>query len=281
MEKIIIFGAGQAGRMMANWLGADIELVAFADNSSEKQGGLIGDRPVLSAGRAVEEAPDRIIVAMLNEDSCHQVKDQLRSLGFRGEISDSLAFKELYDLRLAFLRRLAEEMRKRKLKGDIAELGVYQGRFAAELNAAFPDRTLHLFDSFEGFDGRDRQAEAEKSGRAKVFQDFSSTSPDLVRERLPYPDRAVFYPGYFPETVPDEDLSFALVSLDVDLYQPTLEGLRYFYPRLVKGGSIIIDDYNSLQYPGVKEAVDVYCQAEGIMVLPLMDLHGVAVIHRS
>ena len=71
---------------------------------------------------------------------------------------------------------------------------------------------------------------------------------------------------------------FALVSLDPDLYEPTLEGLRFFYPRLAPGGRILIHDYTSCQFEGVKMAVDEYCRAEGLFVVPLMDLHGTAVL---
>lgn len=74
---------------------------------------------------------------------------------------------------------------------------------------------------------------------------------------------------------------FALVSLDPDLYEPTLEGLRYFYPRLAPGGRILIHDYTSCQFEGVKMAVDEYCRAHELFVVPLMDLHGTAVLVKS
>ena len=77
--------------------------------------------------------------------------------------------------------------------------------------------------------------------------------------------------GEFPER-------FAMVSLDTDLYQPTLEGLSYFYPRLSPGGYMILDDYNSPQFPGVGRAVQEFCDREGVSVIPLCDLHGTAVL---
>ena len=72
--------------------------------------------------------------------------------------------------------------------------------------------------------------------------------------------------------------SYALVSLDADLYQPTMAGLAYFYPRLSPGGYMILDDYNSPQFPGAGQAVREFCAREGLAVVPLCDIHGTAVL---
>ena len=66
--------------------------------------------------------------------------------------------------------------------------------------------------------------------------------------------------------------------LDTDLYEPTYEGLKVFYPKLVKGGVIIVHDYNSTQFSGVKKAVKRFCEEADVSVLPLSDMHGSAVL---
>ncbi|HCT91620.1 MAG TPA: hypothetical protein DF613_09630, partial [Lachnospiraceae bacterium] len=63
------------------------------------------------------------------------------------------------DLRLAHARLFAEEIRTANLPGAVAELGVYRGDFAIEINRLFPDRTLYLFDTFTGFSPEDMAAE--------------------------------------------------------------------------------------------------------------------------
>ncbi len=281
MKRAIIFGAGQAGRMVRKWLKAGVQLVAYADNDVNKQKAGFDGLPVYNARRAVDENVDVIIIATLNEEAVLAIRKVLFELGYDGETQDLKQHKYNYDLRLAEVRLVIEEIKKRDLEGDIAELGVYQGDLAVQLNSQFPDRTLHLFDTFNGFDLRDMEVEEEQNPGIKQFQDFSGTSLEEVRARLPHPDRVLFYPGFFPDTLPNYELDFALVSLDVDLYQPTYEGLSYFYPRMVKGGVIIIDDYNSMQYEGVKQAVDSYCEEMEIMVLPLVDIHGACVIVKN
>jgi len=84
----------------------------------------------------------------------------------------------------------------------------------------------------------------------------------------------------YPATTEDLEESFALVSLDVDLYKPTVAGLDYFYPRLVKGGCIFIHDYNNRRYKGVRKAVDEFTEANGVPLVQLPDFAGTAVLSK-
>ena len=68
---------------------------------------------------------------------------------------------------------------KKDLPGNVAELGVYKGKFARYINRYFPGRKLYLFDTFAGFDKRD--ADREKTHKfSGVEQDFSDTSLEAV-----------------------------------------------------------------------------------------------------
>jgi O-methyltransferase len=72
--------------------------------------------------------------------------------------------------------------------------------------------------------------------------------------------------------------TFAVVSLDADLYKPLYDGLLYFYPRMNRGGYIIIHDYNNSRFSGAKHAVRQFCEEQQVFVVPLSDLHGTAII---
>lgn len=326
-KRIAIFGAGQAGMMVRTWLPATQELMCFIDNDKEKQGKMLDGLPVLSLEEALQLHPEAIILAILNAEAEQLIRKQIEAAGFTGVCTDLGSIRAIQDVRLSALRLHAREIEARKIPGDVAELGVYQGAFAAEINRLFPERRLWLFDTFEGFHARDLAIEAERTGVKTQRRSFADTTIELVRSRLPHPELARFVKGYFPESLEDlnfEVLSgsdakqggghekiqralqtpgrnvmqasgnvtaacesqceescepcFALVSLDPDLYEPTLEGLRFFYPRLAPGGRILIHDYTSCQFEGVKMAVDEYCRAEGLFVVPLMDLHGTAVL---
>ena len=163
-------------------------------------------------------------------------------------------------------RRLAE------VPGAAAELGVYRGFFARCINQLLPERKLYLFDSFEGF--------AQEDCASAAFQAaHRNTAIDKVLSIMPHPEQIVLHQGYFPDSLNGLETKFALVSLDPDLYAPTLAGLRYFYPRMNPGGVILIHDYNNRQFTGVKKAVSEYEAEHGrLLLIPLVDLHGTAAI---
>ncbi len=281
MNGIVIFGAGQAGMTLYRLLqrgGRRVE--AFADNNrllwhTQKEG-----LPVLPMEEVAALEPEEIYVAVVNETAQKEIQMLLAEQGYEGRIILLSDLKKRYNIRLATARLLAEEIRRRRVPGDIAELGVYQGAFAEELNRLFPDRTLYLFDTFSGFDERDIQA---ADGKMAQPGRFSDTSVQAVMARMPYPEKTVIRQGYFPDSLGEMAAEtyegrFALVSLDTDLYQPTMAGLSYFYSRVSPGGYILLDDYNSPQFPGAGKAVQEFCEREGLSVVPLCDLHGTAVL---
>jgi O-methyltransferase len=182
--------------------------------------------------------------------------------------------------RMMSIRLAAKRIARRNIEGAIAELGVYRGELAAALNWLFPDRTLYLFDTFEGFSGNDLSEGLEKQHSLAAAGDFKDTNIDLVLSRMPHPEKIVVRKGYFPATAEGLEDRFALVSLDVDLYKPTLAGLNYFYPRLVKGGCIFIHDYNNRRYKGVRSAVEEFTDAAGLPIVQLPDFAGTAILSK-
>lgn len=167
--------------------------------------------------------------------------------------------------------------RLKNVPGAAAELGVYRGSFARCLNALLPERRLYLFDSFSGF--APEEIQREKLGRG-FAQSHRNTAVDVVLKALPHPEQAVIRPGLFPDSLGGLEERFCLVSLDVDLEESTLAGLRYFYPRMNPGGYILLHDYNSPKLPGVRAAVKRFETELGckIHAVPLCDVNGTLVI---
>lgn len=277
--KIILFGSGQGGQMTARWLPADCELLAFADNNPGKWGTFLNTVPVISPEQIPAFSPDMVWITVLNRDATRSMETQLSGLGYNGPVRTLDPLRKVMDLRLAHLRLFAQEIEEQKLPGAVAELGVYKGIFAAEINRLFPDRTFYLFDTFTGFSQSDVDTERNLTSHTRASAgDFSDTSMEQVRGRLPHPERAVFCQGHFPDSLPPHLPPLAFVSLDPDLYEPTLTGLRAFWPKLVPGGMILIHDYNSTQFEGAGKAVRSFCREQHLTVLPLADLHGSAVL---
>lgn len=180
-------------------------------------------------------------------------------------------------VRIASLALVAEEINNRKLEGAVAELGVFKGHFAREINSFFPGRRFYLFDTFEGFNEKDVVLEV-KEGFSTGTQDFSNTNVESVLNIMPGRANCIVKKGYFPDTAANVDDKFVFVSLDADLYLPIYEGLHFFYNRLVPGGYIFVHDYNNSEYTGAKSAVQKFCSENRIAYIPLPDHSGTAVI---
>lgn len=278
MKKACIFGAGQAGMMAVKWLPAEYKAVCYIDNNIKKQNQKMDGLDVLSLENALKHGPDLIWIAVLNKEAAEAIKKQVIESGFQGEILDIGDFRKFQDIRVAALRLIALEIKERNIQGEMAELGVFRGEFSKVMNELFPDRELHLFDTFEGFDEKDIVIEEQFGTPGMGHRDFSDTSMELVRDKMVFPENVHFHKGYFPDTFPADMPRLALVSLDPDLYEPVYQGLKKFYPLLNPGGVIIVHDYSSMQFPGVRKAVRKYAKEEEIFVIPLMDMHGSAVI---
>ena len=61
-----------------------------------------------------------------------------------------------------------------------------------------------------------------------------------------------------PKTASDIKDSFCFVNLDLDLYEPTYQGLRYFENRMIPGGIILVHDYFATNFQGPQKAVDQF-----------------------
>lgn len=169
------------------------------------------------------------------------------------------------------------------IPGSVAEVGVYQGLTARLIHHYAPERTLHLFDTFEGFTERSAVIEMSRMAHVVPAKQFADTSVDRVRRfmELLRADTVFFHPGFFPESVPASvgEERFAFVHLDADLYQSILDGLTFFYPRVCPRGMILIHDYNS--WLGARRAVDAFMRDRPEVVIPMPDKSGSALIVKT
>ncbi|HEY1984438.1 MAG TPA: TylF/MycF/NovP-related O-methyltransferase [Terracidiphilus sp.] len=167
------------------------------------------------------------------------------------------------------------------IPGDMAELGVWRGNSAAMLAKAAEQhsRTLFLFDTFEGFDGRDLKDVDSKSRRGQ----FGNTSIDYVKETVGCEAHVRYIKGFFPESIPNdlENSRFSIVHIDCDLYGPMKAALEFFYPRMSKGALLIMHDYHSGTWPGATNAVNEFCAATGETLILLPDKSGTAVCRKT
>jgi O-methyltransferase len=168
------------------------------------------------------------------------------------------------------------------IQGAITECGVWRGgmMMAAALTLkqlGHTDRDLYLFDTFAGMvqpgeldrDARGNLAEESfrKAPKTGEVVDWCFASVDEVKKNMAstgYPKEKMFFvqgkvEDTIPANVPDR---ISVLRLDTDWYESSLHEMVHLFPRLQRGGILILDDYGFWQ--GSRKATDEYFQKHGI-----------------
>lgn len=236
--------------------------------------------PVYAPERLKSLEFDEVFIGVFYESWANEISQTLYSFGIpKSKISFKLTWIPFY-ARLNFIKTLSLQFNSSKLQNAaVAELGVWRGDTASFINKTFSNDDFYLFDTFEGFSDKDCKIETAQGLSKADKNDFSDTSLEFVKSQMPNLDKCHFIKGYFPQSVSEinDDLLFKFVNIDADLYQPILAGCEYFYPRLVKGGLLLIHDYFNHNYTGAKQAVDEFCTKNKLTALPIGDAFSVMI----
>jgi len=176
------------------------------------------------------------------------------------------------------------------LDGDVAECGCFRGLSSQLLLArlkradpSFTGRGYHVFDSFEGLsepsaaDAVSGDSPVAERVRRMCKRGWFAAPLEVVKQGLAGFPGVEFHPGWIPQSfagLPERRYRF--VHLDLDLHDPTLAALEYFFPRLVAGAVVVCDDYD---WPGERKAVDDFCARRGLTVTTTE--HGQAVLRQA
>jgi O-methyltransferase len=174
------------------------------------------------------------------------------------------------------LARAVRHVIDRKTPGAFVECGVFKGGsiiviLRTLLLCGVTDRDIYLFDTFEGmpepdendifYTGDAASALFKFFGGKGTKSDWVRADLDSVRERVlatGYPrERIHFVKGMVEDTLPQEaPEQVALLRLDTDFYKSTKHELVHLYPRISRGGILILDDYGVFR--GAQQATDEY-----------------------
>jgi O-methyltransferase len=154
--------------------------------------------------------------------------------------------------RMDNVQQCVEQLLADDIPGDLIETGVWRGGtciFMRGILAAHEsDRRVFVADSFAGLPPPDTAQYPQDSGDRHFKKDFLAVSQEEVMDNFRQfgllDDQVVFVKGWFRDTLHTLDAEqFALIRLDGDLYQSTMEALEALYPKLSPRGFCIIDDY--------------------------------------
>jgi O-methyltransferase len=167
-----------------------------------------------------------------------------------------------------FLKNLSLSKNAKYVEGAVVECGVWRGGMIAGMAFLLgANKDYYLFDSFEGLppvkpidgvEAKQWQADKESPGycdNCKAEIDFAQRAMKLA---VVDEDRVFFIKGWFNETLIEKnfDEKISLLRLDADWYESTMNCLEFFFPKVVPGGLIIIDDY--YVWEGCTKAVHDY-----------------------
>lgn len=153
-------------------------------------------------------------------------------------------------------------LKKDKGNSSIAECGCWLGQSSYIIAKAIKNNgfknMFYIFDSFEGLSSYSIYDKKEdKSDVIEKTRKFFAFDFHLVKNNLKEFDFINYLKGWIPSRFNElSEKNFCFVNIDVDLYEPIRDSLEFFFPRLVAGGCIFLDDYGFNQFPGASKAID-------------------------
>ena len=190
--------------------------------------------------------------------------------------------------RITNLRALTESVIIDNIPGDFIETGVWRGGACILMRAVLyahgiTDRCVWVADSFEGLPVANKlKYPADTDSDFHTYEQLAVSLEQVQENFRAYgllDAQTKFLKGWFKDTLPTAPIQqLALIRLDGDMYESTMDGLINLYPKLSHLGYVIIDDYDVV--PACKEAVHDYCNTIGIQP-EIIDIDGVGVYWRK
>jgi len=201
------------------------------------------------------------------------VTDEQRQMGL---VWPSCAHTMVGLQRLGNVAFCVEDVLKHNIPGDLIETGVWRGGCCILMRGilkAYGDTTRKVFvaDSFEGLPPPTWSQDAgddHSTHNAQLAVSIEQVKENFRRYDL-LDDQVVFLKGFFKDTLPTAPIqSLAVLRLDGDMYESTMQALDALYPKLSVGGYCIVDDYT---LPRCAAAIHDYRQRHGIqdLIVPI------------
>lgn len=159
----------------------------------------------------------------------------------------------------------------RNIEGCVVECGTWRGGMIGGIAKLLGNREYYLYDSFEGLpDAKD------VDGVSAIEWQNDKTSPryyDNCKAEISFAEKAMalsgakkvhIIKGWFSDTLPrfDKSKKIAILRLDGDWYDSTMDCLNNLYDSVVPGGLIIMDDYH--MWDGCAKAVHDFISRRGL-----------------
>ena len=190
--------------------------------------------------------------------------------------------------RLENLRLLTESIIGNNIPGDLIETGVWRGGACILMRAVLytygvTDRKIWVADSFAGLPEPDEKMYPSDAGsNFHSYPELSISMEEVQQNFEAYGlmnEQVMFLKGWFKDTLPQAPIEkLALMRLDGDMYESTMDALKNLYHKLSPGGYVIIDDYHVVS--ACKQAVHDFFEQNSINP-QLEEIDGVGVFWKK
>ncbi len=239
-------------------------------------------RPYLPKWIALPYAWGRVVrlrlvkfVPKYNEDelitahNCTFMQDPHFIACYDAAVKDGLAISPTIHWRAHVFSWAAK--RALKLEGDFVECGVNRGflsRIAMDyIGFAKQDKKFYLMDTYDGL--VDRYITEEERNQGVTSGGYEPCFDKVTRTFAPYKNVHLIR-GAIPDTLPQVgSTKIAFLSIDMNCVMPEIEAAEYFWPRMVPGGVIVLDDYGHAGHELQQKAFDKFASTQGVTVLCL------------
>lgn len=229
---------------------------------------------VRQIGRRLPAWVDTVKSARQSGRPCWQVDvpdaaGQIRSVNLRNvcEFSHTMVGRE----RLNNLHACLDAVRVDNIPGDLIETGVWRGGSCIFMRGylsawEMSGRTVWAADSFAGLPVPTMPADQGHDYSAAVAP-ILAISLDEVKENFRkyelLDEQVRFLEGWFSDTLPGAPIErLAILRLDGDLYESTMDALNALYEKVMPGGFVIVDDYGDFE--PCRRAIDEFRATHGI-----------------
>lgn len=186
--------------------------------------------------------------------------------------------------RLNNIQYCMEDVLNSQVPGDLIETGVWRGGSTIFMRAVLraygvKDRKVWVADSFEGLPAPDESKyPADKGDDLHEFEELAVSLEKVQENFAKYDlldDQVKFLKGWFSDTLPEAPIEqLAIMRLDGDMYESTIDALRSLYPKLSVGGYVIIDDWGAVE--GCRAATNDFRRDNNISD-PIVAIDGMGV----
>ena len=223
----------------------------------------------------------RSLLGLIDEDASNLYPDSIgkpskpaphdRARRVIGQDGPTRAPTMIGEARLDNIRFCIAQVLADGIPGDLIETGVWRGGATIFMRAVLKayevgDRRVWVADSFAGLPAPNVAKYPQDQGmHLEDYKELAVSLEDVQANFARYgvlDKQVVFLKGWFRDTLPDAPIDhLAVMRLDGDLYESTMDALVNLYGRLSRGGYVIIDDY---QVPACRQAVHDFRTRQGI-----------------